>query len=211
MRVSSLVLAGLFAMGKAAKVSDWTGNVQELFGESMSWMDTYYDSRLAYIYDLDREAALRHNTRTSAWYALGLLARNEGSDAKEADRIINNVIGGQFTDKSQQWYGTYQKYPEEPEVGSELYSSDIYSAWDPNWRGFVGTTFIVMLEEYSGLISDETQKAIIDSLHHATVGDTYRNGGQNGDNLYPSYSNPVSNLTSRRTPPEAYVADSDRH
>ncbi|KPM43742.1 hypothetical protein AK830_g2758 [Neonectria ditissima] len=182
---------GLLASGKAADTSPWTDNVQELFSESMEWMDRYYDSKLGYLYDLDREDALRHNTRSSAWYALGLLSRNEDNDVDEAEKIIANVIGGQFTDKSKQWYGTYQKYPEEPEVGTAVYPSRIYSSWDPNWRSFVATTFIVMLEEYSDRLSDETQELILDSLHLATVGDTYRVGGLNGDNLYPAYSNPA--------------------
>lgn len=168
------VLTGLFATGRAADTSSWTENVQDLFSESMSWMDRYYDNNLGYLYDLDREDALRHNTRSSAWYALGLLARNEDDDVDEAEKIIANVIGGQFTDKSKQWYGTYQKYPEEPEVGTAVYPSRIYSSWDPNWRSFVATTFIVMLEEYSDRLSEKTQELILDSLYHATVGDTYR-------------------------------------
>jgi hypothetical protein len=157
----------------------------------MKWLDMNYDSNDGYLYDLNTQEALRHETRSSAWYALGLLARNENNDAAEAEKIIVNVIGGQFKNTTQQWYGTYQKYPEEPEVGSPLYSAKIYNSWDPNWRGFVGTTFIIILEEYYELLSADTQKLILDSLVHTAIGDSYRNGGQNGDNLYPSYSNPV--------------------
>ncbi|KAM5343671.1 hypothetical protein ACJ41O_012208 [Fusarium nematophilum] len=184
-------LGGLFVSNNTADVSSWTKNVQGLFGESMSWMDMYYDRDIGYLHDLDREKALRHNTRSSAWYALGLLARNKGNDLDEADKIITNVISGQFTNTSQQWYGTYQKLPEEPEVGTEVYPSVIYDSWDPNWRGFVGTTFIMMLEEYSDRLSEETKKLMLNSLHHATVGDTYRVGGVDDDNLYPAYSNPA--------------------
>lgn len=186
------VLSSVAAVCWAADVSTWTENVQELFGEAMSWMDTYYDSKLGYLYDLSRESALRHNSRSSAWYALGLLARNEDSDVEEAEKIILNVIDGQFLNEEDYWYGTYQKYPEEPEVGTGVYPSRIYSSWDPNWRGFVATTFVVILEEYSDRLSNQTQEQIMDSLFHATVGDTYRGGGYNSDNLYPSYSNPVS-------------------
>lgn len=183
-----LSLAGLSLAGSLPP------NAQQLLDQSMSFMDTFYDPRAAYLYDLDRESALRHNTRSSAWYALGLLARGEDSDLAEADKIIRNVIGGQFTDPEQQWYGTYQKYPEEPEVGSDEYEAVIYDSWDPNWRGFVGTTFVVMLEEYEESLSEETRGLMMESLHHATVGDTYRVGGVDDDNLYPAYSNPVSPL-----------------
>jgi len=62
---------------------------------------------------------------------------------------------------------------------------------DPNWRGFVGTTFIVALEEFGHLIPKNVTELIEESLFNATVGDTYRVGGVDGDNLYPSYSNPA--------------------
>lgn len=182
----------LLALAGLALAGSMPPNSQQLLTESMTFMDTFYDAPLGYLFDLDRESALRHNTRSSAWYALGLLARGSPADFPEADKIIRNVIAGQFTDPEQQWYGTYQKYPEEPAVGSEAYEAVIYDSWDPNWRGFVGTTFVVMLEEYEDLISEETRGLMMESLHHATVGDTYRVGGVDDDNLYPAYSNPVS-------------------
>jgi hypothetical protein len=89
-------------------------------------------------------------------------------------------------------YGDYQKYPEEPYVGSSAYPADIYNSWDPNWRGFIGTTLIIAIEEYEHLLSDATKDLVLGSLHNATKGDEYRVGGVDDDNLYPSYSNPVS-------------------
>lgn len=89
-------------------------------------------------------------------------------------------------------YGDYQKYPEEPYVGSSVYPADIYDSWDPNWRGFIGTTLIIAFEEYGHLLSDPTKDLMLESLHNATKGDEYRVGGVDDDNLYPSYSNPVS-------------------
>ncbi|KAK8075330.1 hypothetical protein PG997_009993 [Apiospora hydei] len=163
-------------------------NAQGLLNESMAWMDTFYDSELGYLYDVEGGAALRHETRSSAWYALGLLARN---DSTEAEHIITNIIGAQFKDPSRQWYGDYQKYPEEPEVGTAAYPASIYNSWDPNWRGFIGTMFVVMLEEFSDLISEAVQELMLESLFNATMGDSYRVGGVDDDNLYPSYSNPV--------------------
>lgn len=87
-------------------------------------------------------------------------------------------------------FGDYQKYPEEPTVGTEQYEPNIYNSWDPNWRGFVGTTFVLMLEEFPHIIPQETQDYIIESLFNATIGDSYRVGGVDDDNLYPAYSNP---------------------
>ena len=156
----------------------------------MTWMDTFYDASANYLYDLSATAALHHNTRSSVWYALGLLARNEGDDVTEAQAIITEIIRGQNKNESEQWYGDYQQEPEEPSVGSPAYQPKIYGSWDPNWRGFVGTTFIVALEEFGHLISNSTTSLMLESLHNATVGDSYRVGGVDGDNLYPAYSNP---------------------
>lgn len=89
-------------------------------------------------------------------------------------------------------YGDYQKYPEEPYVGTSVYTADIYDSWDPNWRGFIGTTLIIAFEEYGHLLSDPTKDLMLESLQNATKGDEYRVGGVDDDNLYPAYSNPVS-------------------
>lgn len=83
--------------------AQFSENAQGLFDESMEWMDAFYDSKAGYLYDLDGNQALRHNTRSSSFYAVGLLARNEGEDASEAEKIILNLIGGQFTDPEKQW------------------------------------------------------------------------------------------------------------
>lgn len=102
-------------------------------------------------------------------------------------------------------FGDYQIYPEEPTVGTEQYPPTIYNSWDPNWRGFVGTTFVLMLEEFPELIPHDTQARMMESLHNTTIGDSYRVGGVDDDNLYPAYSNPsimrafVSGWVGRRT------------
>jgi hypothetical protein len=90
--------------GGSSFVSSMPKNAQGLLAESMAWMDEYYDSDAGYLYNLGATSALRHETRSSAWYATGLLARNQGNDAKEANKIIANVISGQYDVPSEQWY-----------------------------------------------------------------------------------------------------------
>lgn len=68
---------------------------------------------------------------------------------------------------------------------------EIYNTWDPNWRGFIGTTLIIIMEEYRHLLSHGTRELVLESLYNATKGDEYRVGGVDDDNLYPAYSNPV--------------------
>lgn len=169
----------------------WSEDSCHLFSESMDYMDRIYDPAAGYLFDLTGATALRHNTRASVWYAVGLLARNQDDNVDQAMRIIRNVIDGQFEDPKDQWYGDYQKYPEEPTVGTSAYPPIIYDTWDPNWRGFISTSFIIALEEFPHLINADMVNLMRASLYNATIGDSYRVGGINEDNLYPSYTNPV--------------------
>ncbi|KAM5343733.1 hypothetical protein ACJ41O_012270 [Fusarium nematophilum] len=208
MRFAALAPLGLAVLSgvSAASANSVSRNAAALLKESMSWMDDFYDSKAGYLYDFSGAAALRHETRSSIWYALGLLARNEGQDVNEAEKIIKNVVSAQYKVPAEEWYATYQKEPEEPYVGSDPYPATIYGTWDPNWRGFIGTTLIIAMEEYSSLLSKPTQKLILQSLYNATKGDEYRFGNLDNkkDNLYPAYSNPsimrafMSGWTGRR-------------
>ena len=177
--------------------SNFTNHAHSLLTQSMTFMDQLYDPIAGYLYRFD--TALLHDTRSSSWYAAGLLARaslsntttttSSSTDISEAIQIIKNIITPQFTNTSEQWYGDYQSYPEQPYPGTEQYPAKIYNTWDPNWRGFIGTAFIVILEEYSHLLPSSLQTDILASLKLNAIGDTYRVGGVDDDNLYPFYSN----------------------
>jgi hypothetical protein len=54
------------------------------------------------LFSLDA-AALTHETRSSVWYAAGLLARNQADDVEQAVKIVRNVFGAQFKNENQQW------------------------------------------------------------------------------------------------------------
>ncbi|KAF2770373.1 hypothetical protein EJ03DRAFT_350452 [Teratosphaeria nubilosa] len=173
----------------------------------MAYLDYWWDPVAGYVFDESDQNdmnALRHETRTSVWYAVGLLARNEGDDVVNAERVLTQVIQGQYKDENEQWFATYTQEPEEPMVGAPEYPPEIYQSWDPNWRGFIGTSLIIALEEYSHLLNNDVQELVLESLVNNTIGDSWRVGGVDGDNLYPCYSNPsimrafVASWTGRR-------------
>ncbi|KAK1525506.1 hypothetical protein CABS01_00595 [Colletotrichum abscissum] len=191
----SLVAVGLLsALGlkQRATAVELSGFTKDLFTESMDFLDKIYDPAAGYLhffyYPL---AAGKHETRSSVWYAAGLLQRNIGDDVAHATKIIKNVIRDQKKIPEEQWYGDYTVYPEEPTVGTAAYPKSIYNTWDPNWRGFIGTTLIVIYEEFRHLLSSDVQDLILESMYNNTIGDSYRVGGVDDDNLYPSYSNPA--------------------
>lgn len=198
MRPSFIVAAaatGLAHVGAAGSsyVESLSPNARSLFTESMDWMDGFYDAKAGWLYDFSAASALRYETRSSVWYAFGLLARNRGGDAAEAEKILTNLVHDQYRDPEDLWYGDYTQHPFEPRVGTKNYQATIYGTWDPNWRGFVGTTLVMCLEEFPHLLSDATQQLVLSSLRNATKGDEYRSGHLDPklDNLYPSYSNPA--------------------
>ncbi|KAK1978689.1 hypothetical protein LZ30DRAFT_632695 [Colletotrichum cereale] len=164
---------------------------QDLFDQFMQFLDKIYDPVAGYLYYFYYPlAAGKHETRSSVWYASGLLQRNTCDDVEQAIKIIKNVIDGQKKNPEDQWYGDYTVYPEEPTVGTLAYPKNIYKSWDPNWRGFIGTTLIVIYEEFKELLPHDVQNLILESMYNNTIGDSYRVGGVDDDNLYPSYSNP---------------------
>jgi hypothetical protein len=103
----ALQLASLLAIPAAANNKSYVSSLpeyaQDLFTESMNWLDGYYDPDAGYLFAMDSSSAMHHETRSSAWYSIGLLARNEGSDVKDAMDIITNIIEGQFKDPALQW------------------------------------------------------------------------------------------------------------
>jgi hypothetical protein len=98
----ALMGQGALASSKAAAGNESEPFATSLLHESMRWMDMYYDTQRGYLFSLSA-AALTHETRASAWYAAGLLARNENDDVDQAIRIVKNVVGGQFKNESLQW------------------------------------------------------------------------------------------------------------
>lgn len=183
--LTTIILPSLCA---ATASLNYTANANSLLTKSMAWMDTLYDTEAGYLY-ASTSGALQLETRSSAWYAVGLLARNSENDAAEAAKVIRNIVSGQFQNASEQWYGDYTIYPAQPSPGTEAYPAEIYGTWDPNWRGFIGTAFIVAYEEFPHLLSGDLKDLMLESLHLNAIGDTYRVGGVDGDNLYPAYSN----------------------
>lgn len=116
-------LLGLGLLGATAvQAVNLSTSAQNLFDESMVIQDAIYDPAAAYLrYFYFPLAAGPHETRSSVWYAAGLLQRDRGEDRQEAVRILQNVIGGQEKNVSVQWYGDYTKYPEQPTVGTPAY------------------------------------------------------------------------------------------
>lgn len=119
--ISWLVGLGLLA-ANAVQSADLSPQAWSLFEQSMSFQDQIFDSEVSYLrYFYYPLAAGPHETRSTVWYSIGLLQRNQGDDVKQAVKILENVIGDQEKNSSVLWYGDYTVYPEQPTVGSPAY------------------------------------------------------------------------------------------
>ncbi|KAJ5383249.1 hypothetical protein N7517_001160 [Penicillium concentricum] len=167
-------------------------NAQDLFDWSMYVNDKHWDDSYKYISYPDKGP---WSTRFTAWYAAGLLYRNKGRDVSNAKAAIENILTCQMTESYESaWYGTFKLSPDEPypTPDSELYPPEIYATYDPNWREFIGTQFVQIVEEFAHLLGKGLVSRIEDSLEIAAVGSMRRNGTYpEGDNLTPAYTNPA--------------------
>ncbi|KAJ6471753.1 hypothetical protein C8R47DRAFT_1297074 [Mycena vitilis] len=167
----------------ASYVETLSGKQREVFNYVLEALDDNFSPPFLF-----------NSPRYSAWYAVGLLARNGEGDASTASIILRDVISFQFADSNTNWYGTYKATPNAPDPGA------LYTSYDLNIGLFVCTSFIIVMEEFQHLLEPSLVTLIKNSMYNATVGDGYRVGGFNGDgysaggfigdNLYPIYSNP---------------------
>lgn len=168
-----------------------TSEAQSLFDYSMFVQDNRFDVSYNYIAYSDKGS---WSVRFTAWYLAGLLHRNEGEDLKYAKAAIENILSVQMTDDfNAAWYGTYKLSPDQPDptTGSTLFPPKVYESYDPNWREFIGTQLIQVVEEFGHLIGSDLVSRIEDSLEIAAVGGMRRNGTfPEDDNLTLGYSNP---------------------
>ncbi|KAF2144301.1 uncharacterized protein K452DRAFT_156624 [Aplosporella prunicola CBS 121167] len=104
-RIRLLLLLLFSTHVRGGFVDGLSPHARDLFEQSMAWMDALYDPAAGYMFDFAQrvQTGLQHDTRASAWHAVGLLARNNGSDVEKAEKVIRNVVGAQFRDPRDQW------------------------------------------------------------------------------------------------------------
>lgn len=110
-----------------------------------------------------------HRVRESSWYACGLLMRDSAGDRARAIRIIENVLAAQFAAPGQRWDGTYGRAPEEPPPGPGR--DGLWRNYDPNWRLFIGTTFVLILEQHAERLPADLRARMLDSIRRAVEGE----------------------------------------
>jgi hypothetical protein len=159
-------------------------HAQSLLNTSMAWMDGYWDEAFGLLWDSDEGPVTMgtgrfHTVRSSLWYAVGLLMRQQPGDVERALIILDKVLDYQFDAPNTPFHGTFFRAPEEPYPPEPPI---IWRSYDPNWREFVMSTYAVILLEYEPLLPSPLQSRIDVALRKAVEGAIARG-------LSPGYTN----------------------
>ena len=121
-----------------------------------------------------------HMVRESAWWVAGLLLRNQGDDVARAHRILDAVLRWQFNEPGMPYHGTFHRAPEE-KLPTGL-NAEMWGHYDPNWRQFIGTTWLILLELLADRLTPEMRARLEASIRLAVEGEP-------PDRIHAGYTN----------------------
>lgn len=131
--------------------------------------------------DASIEARQLHLVPNTAWLAYALLAAGDDAAWAEGVAAIRTLIGLQYDRPGTVFDGTYRRFLEWPDPPDDAV---MWEHYDPNWRQFVGTTFALILEDFSDRLDVDLVASIEGSIGRACAGEPDRR-------IPPSYSNPA--------------------
>jgi len=117
---------------------------RELAGDSMEWMDGFWDEEAGLLAIGPDMATAKRMVRNTARYALGLLLRNAASDTERACKALDAVLQRQYDEPGSDLHGAFRSWADQPHAGRD---ATIFQ-FDPNHRQFMGTLFAMLLDRY---------------------------------------------------------------
>jgi len=140
--------------------------------KALQWSDERWNEELSLVLvPVDQAEYGRHNdrysVRDSIWYATGLFIRHSEGDVERALQIIEAILTYQFNDPSVVYHGTFYRVPDEPPPPE---NPTVWRDYDPNWREFICTVFIILLAEFDVLIPSDLKEAMHQSILLAAEG-----------------------------------------
>jgi hypothetical protein len=122
-----------------------------------------------------------HLVPQAAWHAFGLLLRRraETRDVERAKRILRELVALQYDAPGTPWHGSFARFAESPEPAKGAVE---WQDYDPNWRQFLGTAFVAILQCFGPLLPDDLVDALDGAMAQAVRGEP-------PDRVPASYSN----------------------
>jgi hypothetical protein len=146
----------------------------ELAETTTAWSDQWYDADAGLLWNppgsfggvIPDQSV--HLVPQSAWYAAGLLRRDTAGDRERAVTVVETLLALQYDQPDTVWHGTFARFAEWPEPGPDAVEWDDY---DPNWRQFLGTTWLVILRTFENRLPSTTIESIDRSLRLCVEGE----------------------------------------
>jgi hypothetical protein len=145
--------------------------------KALQWADARWDEQSALVrMPVDRKyqgkVAETVAVRDSVWYAAGLFMRQNAGDVERALRIIETILTYQFNEPDTVYHGTFYRYPDEAHPPE---NPVIWKDYDPNWREFICTVFIIFLLEFDSVLPEDLQTKMREAIRLAAEGSYERN------------------------------------
>ena len=95
--------------------TNFTKRQMDLNNATVARLDAGYDEEAGLLArNIPSRGGIVHDVRSSAYYALGLLARGDVGDAERAEKIINKVLDQQLLFPGEVFHATFKRAPQEP-------------------------------------------------------------------------------------------------
>lgn len=141
---------------------------------SLAWMDRHWDEPAGLIrypgpksYGNVPDPTRAHLVRESLWYALGLLMRDSPADRRRAGLILGTLARLQFNSPGKPQHGSFPRCPEEPAPPDD---AQIWRDYDPNWREFIGTALLLLLDAFPQKLTEPQSRSIDAMIRLAAEG-----------------------------------------
>jgi len=112
-----------------------------------------------------------HLLPQTAWYAAGLLRRDDRGDHERAVAALGTILDHQYDAPGEVWHGTFTLVHEsrEPRPGARIWVD-----YDPNWRQFIGCTLLLVLRHFDTALPRDLVERIDRALRLVVEGEPDR-------------------------------------
>ncbi|MBW4084616.1 hypothetical protein [Paenibacillus sp. S150] len=152
-----------------AMIDRLTKQQRFLVQQSLAMMDPLYDGEMELL--RDEEESGRHNTRSSAHYALALLIRGADGDAGRARKVLERVMDMQFDCPDEIYHGTFRTSPQAALPPAGNYD---WKKFAPGFSFFLSETVEKVGRQLTGRLSAEGNLAAA-GLDDKTIRQSLRN------------------------------------
>ena len=148
--------------------------ITDLETHTLSWAMQWWDHDAHMVWNppgsMDENTPHRmfHLVPNTAWLAYGLLRRDQPRDRDTACAAIDALLALQYNEPGTAFHGTFAQFLESRHPPL---NPIIWIDYDPNWRQFVGTTFALILEDFSDAIGADREHRVEQSIALAVTGE----------------------------------------